>query len=792
MGQSLPVNGEDSLCNNYEVCSAEDRRAMLSDVARLSELENYGICGEGRIHSADLLCTTARIAFAARFCAMTVVDHVECHILGLSGSLFRTKECLSEPTIATLCSASKGDFLLIDEIHEPAGIDQPAADAKSVRIVGIPVSSQNDICLGALILGLDPGRDFQARDHTLALSFIANFLHTLETQRTQLKLEQRIRISRRQSEILKQQKQALTRNDRLFSKVSKVARIGGWELDCITGAMEWSGEIRALFGLPPGTAVEYRQIFRCLGRDNLATLRTLLRDCREKGLPFEKDFKISTITGEERWFCIAGEAERSDTEIIKVFGTIQDVSNQKRREDRIHHVATHDELTGLPNRMFFNAELSRLLTQCRRSNETMALILIDADHFKSVNDVHGHDAGDVVLQAFAEHLKFCFRDDDLIARLGGDEFAAIVPGVCDGDTLDKICDRLQARLAAGIAHNSGTSLVSASAGYAVFPEHGDEAQDLLRKADMALYHSKENGRARHTRYDSSMCKNQNQRQQVLESIALAIQAGDIIPHFQPVVDGFTGSVASLEALIRWQTGDGQALPPAAFSEAFDDPATLAKIGDTMIERAIAQILIWKREGMSTGPIAINLSGAELQQRLFCERLLSRLRNAGLDPSCLSIEVTEGVFLSRGNTVVRNNLEALWKAGIRIALDDFGTGFASLTHLKDFPVDLVKIDRSFVAQIVEDSESLGIVKSIISLGRNLDMRVVAEGVETEQQAQLLRHLGCDYLQGYHFSKPVPAAAVPQLLNRLETCLLEPVRAVRNLPCGDPGLQAPAAL
>ncbi len=750
---------------------------VLGDTNRLSELEKYNVVGCGRLLSVDRICETAQIAFDARFCCVAFVDHENLHVLGFAGSLADPRRNLRDVAMAAIGQLSASECLMQDGSSGRVCVDPAQDDQNSTKVFVLPMQAENGSKLGAFMVGVDEHREIIRRDRELAGCLVANCMQSLESQRMQSSFAQRAEISRRQAEKLKTQKWALIRNDKLFGKVSRMARICGWEFDAHSRSVVWSGKVQAVFGLPADAKVKLSSLFRKLGKNNLEVFKRLVKECQSKGIAFEHEFSATTFNGDDKWFRITGEAETGGNGVSKVTGTIQDVSNQKKREAVIKHVATHDELTGLANRKLFRSEFARAISDARRTGDPVTLILIDADHFKLVNDTYGHNNGDQVLREFAAQIKNCVRSDDMVARLGGDEFGVILTDTICQDELADICDRLQAALAGGIDHDGGHSLVTASIGAAVYPTDSLDPEDLLRKADLALYVSKDKGRACHSFFDQSMDAEVNEKFNVIGNVGNAIDAGEIVPYYQPIIDGHNGCLSSLEALVRWETSSGEVLLPYAFIEALEDPVSSARIGETMIDQVIRQLASWSKERVLVGPVAVNLSGSELQKSCFAQDLISKLSGHDLHPSNIAIEVTEGVFLSRGNSIIKDNLNVLAAAGVRIALDDFGTGFASLTHLKEFPVDQVKIDRSFIMQIPHDSECLGIVKSIITLGRNLDLHIVAEGVENQAQANILSNLGCDFLQGFHYSKAVRADQIPELIGRLERGWLEELQVIR---------------
>ena len=497
-----PIVDCDNLYNQKPGCKSTTSD-ILGDTNRLSELEKYNIAQCGRLLSLDRVCETAQLAFDARFCCVALVDHENLHVLGLAGTIVVPQDELLQVAVEMICRPADSEYLLQETKSYRTNANQNRDHETVTKMLVLPLLSQNGSRLGALILGLDGHHQISKKDYELAGSFVANSMQTLELQRMQSSFARRAEISRRQAEKLKIQKSALIRSDKLFGKVSRMARICGWELDSQSGGVVWSGKAQAVFGVPADEDVKLRQLLKRLGRQNLAMFKKLVEECQHDGIAFEQEIVATTFAGEDKWFRITGEAEKTGNGLNKVVGTVQDVNNQKEREAIIKHVATHDELTGLANRKLFNSEFSRALVEARSTGDAVSLLLIDADHFKLVNDTYGHNDGDQVLKAFAKNIKKSVRSHDLVARLGGDEFGVILTDTSGHDELADICERLQSSLAPGIDHEGGRSLVTASIGTATYPQDSVDPEDLLRKADLALYHSKEKGRGCFSCYEQS-------------------------------------------------------------------------------------------------------------------------------------------------------------------------------------------------------------------------------------------------------------------------------------------------
>lgn len=431
------------------------------------------------------------------------------------------------------------------------------------------------------------------------------------------------------------------------------------------------------------------------------------------------------------------------------------------------HLAFHDSLTGLPNRALFQKRLQELTTGGEAAPCGFALLILDVDEFKLTNDTLGHDAGDAILLAFANRLEDAVRPGDMVARLGGDEFALLLVAPDGADELKEFAARLLNVLGEPCDHLGKKIQCRASIGAAIFS--GDDSTEcVLKHADLALYEAKASGRGVFRLYDPTMWAGVLVRREML-TLASEVLEGDYIrPFYQPKVHLQTGEVVGFEALLRCCVPGESVRGPECIAAAFDDSALASQLSDRMIEGVINDISAWQQAGLPFQHVAINASAAELRTGDFADRLLGRLDQAQIASRCIQIEVTESVLLGRGIEHVERTFNQLAERGIILALDDFGTGFASLTHLKQFPVQIIKIDRSFVRDLQIDEEDGAIVDALIGLGRALGIEVIAEGIETEEQRTFLRALGCTIGQGYHFGAALPADRVSEIL-RSQACV-----------------------
>ncbi len=458
----------------------------------------------------------------------------------------------------------------------------------------------------------------------------------------------------------------------------------------------------------------------------------------------------------EAWYDLSVVPD--DTGITVFF---RDITARKQSEERVRWLANHDSLTTLPNRLLFQERLDQLIARGEDCAK-FALLVLDVDDFKQVNDTLGHDAGDKLLCTFANRLRAAARSDDLVARLGGDEFAVILNGVGTHAEVESAVDGLFAELRQPHVHDGKVLDCNASIGASIFPAHGKARAELLKHADIALYAAKASGRSNMQIFRPQMRSEMQARVSMLSLARTALAHDRVVPFYQPKIDLHSGKVAGFEALLRLDDRQGGFQSPDAIAAAFEDLTLAADISDRIIDRVLEDIVAWRRNGVDFGHVAINASAAEFRKGNFGERLLERLSRKSLPTSTLQIEVTETVFLGRGASYVEHALKTLSRGGVLIALDDFGTGYASLSHLKQFPVDILKIDRSFVRDLERDEDASAIIGAVVNLGKSLNIRTVAEGIETAEQAARLTAKGCDYGQGFFYSPAVPAAELPLLL------------------------------
>ncbi|CAO4145850.1 hypothetical protein GPNCGGLF_LOCUS2247 [Methylorubrum aminovorans] len=441
-----------------------------------------------------------------------------------------------------------------------------------------------------------------------------------------------------------------------------------------------------------------------------------------------------------------------------VLGAAIDVTEQRRAEARITHMAHHDALTGLPNRVLFSACLIEAIAEHARTGAKAALLCLDLDKFKFVNDTLGHPAGDALLRQVAERITACLRREDLVARLGGDEFAVLLRNP-DAGAVETITGRIIEALARPVRLGDRDCQIGVSIGIARLPEHGTESDTLLRNADLALYRAKAEGGSLAHCFEAAMDSWARSRRRRETDLHEAFARGDLALAYQPVVDVRARTIVGFEALLRWHHPAEGMVPPAEFVPLAEETGLIVPIGAWVLRQACAEASLWA----DPVRVAVNLSPVQFRDPGLVATVREALALSGLAPQRLELEVTESVLLAASEANVAT-LHALRDLGVRIAMDDFGTGYCSLSYLQKFPFDKIKIDRSFVSRLGEDPHSTAIVRAVIGLGASLGIVTVAEGVETEAQFAHLREEGCGEVQGYLFGRPSPAAAARALMQR----------------------------
>ena len=481
----------------------------------------------------------------------------------------------------------------------------------------------------------------------------------------------------------------------------------------------------------------------------------------ENGSVKNFESRIFRRDGHIIWISENARAVHSETgELLFYEGTVETITERKLYEEQIQHQATHDSLTGLPNRTMLHNYLQRAIQTADAGNSVPAVVFVDLDQFKYINDSLGHQAGDKLLKTVAQRLVACVRDTDMVARQGGDEFVIVLGNQRDEESITEVLQRILNSVSQPWLMDERELNITCSLGVSRYPEDGEDVETLLKNADSAMYKAKEVGRNNFQFFASNMHAQVPNHLDMLVNLLHAIEHEEFQLYYQPKISLDSGRIVGAEALIRWDLADIGMVPPAHFIPFAEQSGLIVPIGEWVLRTACAQNRAWQSAGLPAIPVAINLSPYQINQDLVAI-VKQVLADNNLEACCLELEITENVVMKDAEKIVAM-LNALKALGLRISVDDFGTGYSSLSYLKRFPVDALKIDQSFVRDIVHDTDSAAIVKAVISLAHILNLRVIAEGVETEAQCDFLRENGCDDVQGYYFGRPMSVLDFGKLL------------------------------
>ncbi|HSF48347.1 MAG TPA: EAL domain-containing protein [Burkholderiales bacterium] len=567
----------------------------------------------------------------------------------------------------------------------------------------------------------------------------------------------------------------LAKNESRLLDAQRVARLGYWDWDIAAGKVDWSDEVYALIGKKRGEMdATFESLVALVHRDDRESVRQAFVAALKDDASNATDCRITFADGSQHILNIQAKVTRDESgRAARMHGTIQDITERKDAEERIRCLAYYDSVTQLPNRVLFKEQLNRALAHAKRQRGYVAVMFLDLDHFKRINDTLGHSIGDLLLQGVAKQLVECVRGEDLVSRhgveevtnsvgrLGGDEFTLFLTEIQEAQDVGRVARRLLASLAKPFVLDGHEIFVTASIGIALFPSDGEDEETLLMNADTAMYHAKGQGRNNFHFYDKSMNAAAAQRLSLENDLRRALHRNEFYLHFQPQIDAATGKILGNEALLRWEHPERGQVPTSEFIPILEDSGLIVQIGEWVLKAACLQNKAWHDAGLPQVHISVNISGLHFRLKNLIQAVKEALAVSGLDPRWLELEVTEGVLM-QDTAVTMEILASLDEMGVKVSIDDFGTGYSSLSYLKRFSPDSLKIDRSFVRDMLTDPDDGAITRSIIAMAHGLRLKVVAEGVETMEQLQFLQIHKCDAVQGFYFSKPVPADQIPEML------------------------------
>ena len=555
--------------------------------------------------------------------------------------------------------------------------------------------------------------------------------------------------------------ESLRRSEEALALAQTAARLGSWTHDLENDWTTWSSELYLLCGIPPHSEEPTPALLmRFVHASDRLALEAAIDFAREEQKPFVVDTRLDGHDGVERWVQHRGRYVRDDAGCARLIGTVLDITPRKRAEALSEYQANYDELTGLPNRKLLADRLQRAILQAQHNGNQLAVLYVDLDRFKTINDTLGHDVGDKFLKVVAPRLCAAVRETDTVARSGGDEFIAVLPDIASIGEAGRIAERIVESFAQPVALGGRELYSSASVGISIFPDDGGSPDELIRTADAALHRAKAGGHGTFRFYAAATHARAVDRLELENALRRAYDRSEFALHYQPIVDRFERPVA-LEALLRWQRPDVGLVGPDQFIPLCEETGLIVPLGRWVIRRALEDLKHWMAAGLPPVRLGLNISARQMVDPQFAKSLGETLEQAGISARQIELEMTESVVM--GDVPgARRVLDALKGLGVRISLDDFGTGYSSLSYLKHFSVDALKIDRAFVRDLPHDRGDAAIVSAVVALGHAMGLSVVAEGVETAEQAAIVRRLGCDELQGFYFTKPMAMDALQRVV------------------------------
>ena len=568
----------------------------------------------------------------------------------------------------------------------------------------------------------------------------------------------------------------LARSEAQLQAAQRVARLGHWEWDLEKDRFVLSDMSRDILGQNFGSAlVTADDVVSCVHAEDRERMRVTMRLAASGRQALNAEFRGRTLRDQDTaWIHVQGSVSHVHNDTPRALsGTVQDISDLKRREAQTRYLAYFDTLTGLPNRVSFTDSLERSLAAARRHGRTVAVLLLDLDHFKRINETLGHPAGDQLLAVMASRLRAIVRQEDQVAlaevvasdsalaRMGGDEFTVLLSEMRTVDDAHTAARRILEAVREPAVLDGQEVVVTASIGISVFPMDGDNARTLMANADAAMYHAKDQG-GDCASFSSKPLRAATANRLSLEAaLRRALEREQFVLQYQPKLDLATGHITGVEALLRWRHPDLGTVSPLEFIPLAEETGLIIPIGEWVVRSACRQARVWSQAGLDTLGMAVNLSARQFRQRELATIIAASLTECGLEPSRLELEITESTIMG-DIELARSTMRQLRDLGCAVAVDDFGTGYSSLAYVKRFPVNTLKVDRSFISGLPREADDAAIVNAVITMAHGLGVRVVAEGVETAQQLAHLAAQGCDEVQGFLISRPVDPDAIDSLV------------------------------
>jgi diguanylate cyclase (GGDEF)-like protein/PAS domain S-box-containing protein len=568
----------------------------------------------------------------------------------------------------------------------------------------------------------------------------------------------------------------LRQSEKRLSIAQKIASLGNWDWDIDKNSVYCSAQMYRIFGLPSEEpAAKYTTFLERVHTDERDSVKDLVRKALQAKKSYSIDYRIVLPGGVCRNVHEQADVVHDEKgNPVSMHGTVQDITERINAEEKIRFLAYYDGLTGLPNRQLFLEHFNQALYAAQRDGSKVALLYLDLDRFKRINDTLGHSAGDLLLKEISICLVDSIRSADIVAkaclpckpgvtlsRLGGDEFTILLSRLAEEEHAGRVAQRILDLLSQPIRIAGQEVYISGSIGITIFPSDGEDVDTLLRNADVAMYHAKESGRNSFQFFSEQMNQRTMEKLGIETDLKKALERNELLLYYQPQIDLPTGKVAGVEALIRWQHPRLGMVSPAMFIPIAEEAGLIVDIGQWVLLEACRQAMQWQQAGFAPVRMGVNISSLQFKQQSLASLVRQVLQKTGFDARYLDLELTETAIM-QNVSLINDTLTELKEIGVNLSVDDFGTGYSSMSYLKRFPLDTLKIDRSFVMDITTDANDAAIIKAIIALAKSLGLKTIAEGVETGEQLAFLQEQRCDEIQGFFISRPLPDREVERFL------------------------------
>ncbi len=593
---------------------------------------------------------------------------------------------------------------------------------------------------------------------------------------TPLTIEIAINVMRRDGQVLflatirdiserKQQEHALRRSEAMLNKAQSIANIGSWEWRPQEGSLFWSQQVYRIFGRAPEAGPpDYNGFVQYVHPDDREGLEAAVRESIELRKSYSLEHRLMRSDGGVQYVHEQGEVSLDGHgEVDSLIGTVQDITERKQAQQALEYMSNYDPLTGLPNRSLLHDRLQQALHQAERDEHLLAVMFLDLDRFKTINDSLGHAVGDELLKEVARRLKQRMRQGDTVARLGGDEFVIILESIRHVDDAAHVAGDILQALEKPCHIGVHEIVIGTSIGITIYPFDDDNIDDLLRDADTAMYKAKAEGRNNYQYFSSEMTEQTRRHMELERDLRHALERDEFSLHYQPQRNLTDDTISGMEALLRWRCSECGTISPVEFIPVLEETGLIHSVGRWVLEEACRQNKAWQDAGLPPLRVAVNVSARQFRRADFAGQVEGALQSSGLEPRWLELEITESLLVEDVDATLEQ-LNHLVNMGVSISVDDFGTGYSSMSYLKRFPLHTLKVDQSFVRDIGIDADDDAIVRAVIAMAHGLRLKVIAEGVESEQQLQFLKALDCDHIQGYLISRPLPADELAKWLRQ----------------------------